>query len=105
MSIGTKGGLQRPVTQTRRSFLATLSLAGATGLLGAPSVLAAEGVLETPTVRLQKISSQGGICAAPVRIVGELLRAEGFTDVRCRGIAASRGLQGHHLCRYAGGHP
>ena len=71
-----------PVTQTRRSFLATLSLAGATGLLGAPSVLAAEGVLETPTVRLQKISSQGGICAAPVRIVGELLRAEGFTDVR-----------------------
>jgi len=71
-----------PVTQTRRSFLATLSLAGATGLLGAPSVLAAEGVLETPTVRLHKISSQGGICAAPVRIVGELLRAEGFTDVR-----------------------
>ena len=71
-----------PVTQTRRSFLATLSLAGATGLLGAPSVLAAEGVLETPTVRLQKISSQGGICDAPARIVGELLRAEGFADVR-----------------------
>jgi len=68
--------------QTRRQVLTALSLAGSAGLLGAPVVLAAEGVLETPTVRFRKISSQGGICDAPARIVGELLRAEGFADVR-----------------------
>jgi len=66
--------------QTRRQVLTTLSLVGSAGLLGAP-VHAAEGVLETPTVRLPKMSL-GNICAAPERIAGELLRAEGFADVR-----------------------
>jgi NitT/TauT family transport system substrate-binding protein len=68
-----------PMTQTRRRFLTTLSGAGAVGLLAAPRALAAEGALETTTVRLPKISS---ICIAPLYVAEELLRAEGFTDIR-----------------------
>ena len=66
--------------QTRRGFLGGIAAAGAAGLLGAPAALAAEGVLETPIVRLPKISQS--ICAAPAYIAGELLRAEGFADIR-----------------------
>ena len=64
--------------QTRRRFLTTMSLAGAAGLLHMPPAPAAEGALETPTVRLQKV----GLCVAPVYIADDSLRAEGFTDVR-----------------------
>ena len=67
------------LTQTRRRFLTTLSLAGAAGLLRTPRALAAEGALETTTVRIGK---SPGICVAPQYIAEELLRAEGFTDVR-----------------------
>jgi NitT/TauT family transport system substrate-binding protein len=68
-----------PLTQTRRRFLATLSLAGAAGLARAPRVLAAEGALETTTVRLV---NDGSICIAPEYAAEDLLRAEGFTDIR-----------------------
>jgi NitT/TauT family transport system substrate-binding protein len=68
-----------PVTQTRRQFLTTLSLAGAAGLLHGPPSRAAEGALETTTVRIAKI---GAICLAPQYVSEELLRAEGFTDIR-----------------------
>jgi NitT/TauT family transport system substrate-binding protein len=68
-----------PVTQTRRRFLTTLSLAGAAGIVRPPRALAAEGALETTTVRLVNDRS---ICIAPVFVADELLRAEGFTDVR-----------------------
>jgi NitT/TauT family transport system substrate-binding protein len=64
--------------QTRRRFMTTLSLAGA-GFFRAPPSLAAEAPLETTTVRLAKNS---GICIAPQYAAEELLRAEGFTDVR-----------------------
>jgi NitT/TauT family transport system substrate-binding protein len=67
-----------PTRQTRRRFLATLSMTGAAGFLCAPRVLAAEGALETTTVRLVADYS---ICS-PVLLSEELLRAEGFTDVR-----------------------
>ena len=67
------------MTQTRRRFLTTLSLAGAAGLLRAPSSLAAEGPLETTTVRIAKYPA---ICLAPEYVSEELLRAEGFTDIR-----------------------
>jgi NitT/TauT family transport system substrate-binding protein len=67
------------ITQTRRRFLATLSLAGAAGLVQGPPALAAEGSLETTTVRLAK---NEGICIAPQYVADELLRAEGFTDIR-----------------------
>jgi len=68
-----------PVTQTRRQFLTTLSLAGAAGLVRGPPLRAADGVLETTTVRLMK---QPVICIAPQYVAEELLRAEGFTDIR-----------------------
>jgi NitT/TauT family transport system substrate-binding protein len=68
-----------PIIQTRRRFLTTLSLAGAAGLVRAPRVLAAEGPLETTTVRILKTY---GICTAPGYVAEELLRAEGFTDIR-----------------------
>jgi len=67
------------IAQTRRRFLTTLSLAGAAGFVGAPWTLAAEGVLETTTVRLTKVP---GICLAPQYVAEELLRAEGFTEIR-----------------------
>src|SRR5438876_5437427 len=72
--------------QTRRSFLATLSLAGTAGLLVAPQALAAEGALETTTVRLV---NDGSICIAPEYAAEDLLRAEGFTDIRYPEIAAT----------------
>jgi len=64
--------------QSRRRFLTALSLAGAAGLIRAPVSQAAEGALETTTVRLGK----GALCGAPAYLAEELLRAEGFTDVR-----------------------
>jgi len=63
--------------QSRRRFLTALSLAGAAGLIRAPVSRAAEGALETTTVRLGK----GSLCGAPAYLAEELLRAEGFTDV------------------------
>jgi NitT/TauT family transport system substrate-binding protein len=67
------------IIQTRRRFLTALSLAGAAGFVGAPRALAAEGPLETTTVRIVK---EPGICIAPQYVAEGLLRAEGFTDVR-----------------------
>jgi NitT/TauT family transport system substrate-binding protein len=65
--------------QTRRGFLGGIAAAGAAGLIRAPRTLAAEGALETTSVRLGK---NPGICIAPQYVAEELLRAEGFTDVR-----------------------
>ena len=67
------------ILQNRRDFLAGLSAAGAAGVLGARGSLADEGPPETTTIRIGKI---GGICLAPQYVAEELLRAEGFTDVR-----------------------
>ena len=63
--------------QSRRSFVASAAAAGA--LLRATPVLAAQGPLETTTIRLAFYSN---ICLAPTLMAEELLRAEGFTDVR-----------------------
>jgi NitT/TauT family transport system substrate-binding protein len=65
--------------QTRRRFLTTLSLAGAAGFLRTPPALAAEGPLETATVR---IANRHSLCNAPQHVAEELLRAEGFTEIR-----------------------
>ena len=67
------------IMPTRRRFLTTLSLAGAAGLVHPPRGQAEEGALETTTVRLPKIFS---ICVAPQYVADDLLRAEGFTDIR-----------------------
>src|ERR1700751_2496312 len=68
-----------PMIQTRRRFLTTLSLAGAAGLEGARKAPAAEPPPEITTVRLSKFLA---ICFAPQYVVEELLRDEGFSDVR-----------------------
>jgi NitT/TauT family transport system substrate-binding protein len=65
--------------RSRRDFLASLSAAGAAGILGGRSSLADEGPPEVTTIRLTKVA---GICIAPQYVAEELLRAEGFTDVR-----------------------
>jgi NitT/TauT family transport system substrate-binding protein len=64
---------------TRRRFLTSASLAGVASLVRAPHTLAAADALETTTVRLGKSSA---ICIAPLYVAKELLRAEGFTDIR-----------------------
>ncbi|HEX6119026.1 MAG TPA: ABC transporter substrate-binding protein, partial [Dongiaceae bacterium] len=69
------------ITQSRRQFLASLSLAGAAGLVGAPRSLHAEPPPETTTVRLPRWVD-GSYCWAGVYVAGELIRAEGLTDVR-----------------------
>ena len=67
-------------THSRRNFLSTLSAAGAAGiLLGPRRSLADEAPPETTTIRLSRYP---GICGAPVLIADELLRAEGFTEIR-----------------------
>jgi NitT/TauT family transport system substrate-binding protein len=66
-------------TQTRRRFLASLSAAGTTGLIDPPVSFAQERPPETTTVRVAKIA---GICIAPQYVAEDLLRAEGFTDIR-----------------------
>jgi NitT/TauT family transport system substrate-binding protein len=68
-----------PILQDRRRFLATLSAAGAASLVGADRASALDGPPETTTVRLSKNSS---ICVAPQFVADQLLRAEGFTDIR-----------------------
>jgi len=67
------------IMQNRRDFLASAPLAAAAGVLGARGSLADEGPPETTTIRL---SLYPGICAAPFLIADELLRAEGFTEIR-----------------------
>jgi NitT/TauT family transport system substrate-binding protein len=64
--------------QTRRGFLGGIAAAGAAGLIRAPRAEAAEGPLETTTVRLQKPA----LCVSSLYIAEELLRAEGFTDIQ-----------------------
>src|SRR6266478_1463508 len=66
-------------THSRRRFLATLAATGAAGLVGPPNSSAQDGRLETTAIRIAKIA---GICIAPQYIAEELLRAEGFTDIR-----------------------
>ena len=54
--------------QNRRRFLATLSSAGAAGLIGTPNSFAQEAPPETTTIRLTKIP---GICIAPQYVAEE----------------------------------
>jgi NitT/TauT family transport system substrate-binding protein len=67
------------ISQSRRDFLTALSAAGAAGVFGGRGSLADEGPPETTTIRIFRDPS---ICIAPGFISKELLRAEGFTDIR-----------------------
>jgi NitT/TauT family transport system substrate-binding protein len=70
------------IMQSRRDFLASASsaAAAAASALGPQTSFADEGPPETTTVRLLEVKS--AVCLAPTYIAQELLRAEGFTDVR-----------------------
>jgi ABC-type nitrate/sulfonate/bicarbonate transport system substrate-binding protein len=67
------------IMQSRRDFFATLSAASAAGVLGPRPSFADEGPLETTTIRL---AYWPNICLAPCDLADDLLRAEGFTDIR-----------------------
>jgi NitT/TauT family transport system substrate-binding protein len=66
-------------TLMRRRFLKTIPLGGAAGFVTSMAAMAAEEPLETTTIRLPKTPS---ICIAPSYAAEELLRSEGFTDIR-----------------------
>ena len=68
-----------PHVQTRRRFLAGLSGIGAAALARGSHSLAADAPLETATVRLTKLPTT---CIAPQYAAEELLRADGFAEVR-----------------------
>jgi NitT/TauT family transport system substrate-binding protein len=82
------------VVQSRRGFLASLAAVGAAGVLGTKRALADDGPPEVTTVRLSKIP---GICIAPQYAVEDLLRAEGFTEVRY--VANGAGRHGERMAR------
>jgi NitT/TauT family transport system substrate-binding protein len=67
------------VTIARRRFISALAAAGVAGVIVPPRVRAAQAPLETTTIRLGKIPAS---CDAPIYAAADLLRAEGFTDVR-----------------------
>lgn len=69
--------------QTRRRFMTSASLAGASGLaagfLGAPRMACAEPLPETAAVR---IARPRALCVAPQYAAETLLRTEGFSEIR-----------------------
>jgi len=77
------------IMQSRREFLAGLSAAGA--LLNPRLSFADEGTPETTTIRIRVEDApplvvsgvaENALCTAPLYITEDLLRAEGFTDIR-----------------------
>jgi NitT/TauT family transport system substrate-binding protein len=64
---------------TRRQLLATLSGTAVAGLFGGAPASADEGPPETRRIRIGRTSA---ICVVPKYAAEELLRAEGFVDVR-----------------------
>ena len=64
---------------SRRDFLTALSAAAAATAFGSRASLANEGPPETTTIRL---AQDPNICVAPGYIAEDLLRAEGFTEIR-----------------------
>src|SRR5207302_1642209 len=75
---------------SRREFVGGMALAGMAGLHGLrPEPVAAEPPPETATLRLVKIPS---VCQAPQYVAGELLQAEGFTNVQYVQKAGALGI-------------
>ena len=65
---------------SRREFVSGLTLAGTAGFAGiGPARVGAEPPPETTRLRLYHSPS---VCVAPQYIVGELLKAEGFSDIK-----------------------
>jgi NitT/TauT family transport system substrate-binding protein len=72
--------------QSRRYFLTTVSAAGAAVVIGPRNSVADEGPPETTTIRLAYYPNN---CLAPLLVAEDLLRAEGFTDIRYVSVPAS----------------
>jgi NitT/TauT family transport system substrate-binding protein len=69
--------------QSRRDFIAALSVAGAASAFGSRTSLADEPPPEMTTLRLRRDSpGTGFICYAPEYVAEELLRAEGFSEIQ-----------------------
>ena len=92
-----------PIVQSRRRFMTNVALAGAAGFggIGAAGLAGggkslAEPPPETTTIRLAKMH---GICIAPQYAVQELLRAEGFDDIRYVEVLIAN--QDDHMARGA----
>src|SRR3954468_14988992 len=66
-------------TFSRRRFLVKTFALGAASLLAVPCPVKAEPPPETTTVRL---TQDPAICLAPQYVAEELLRLEGFSDIR-----------------------
>ena len=79
---------------TRRRLLTAASLAGVASLIPPRRPLGAEEALETTAVRLFRGTP---ICGAPVYAAEELLRTEGFTDIRY--VEPVNGLTSNDLVR------
>jgi NitT/TauT family transport system substrate-binding protein len=76
---------------SRRKFVKDVALAGAAGLLGVGrDASAAEPPPETTRLRIAQIPST---CRSPEWIAGELLRAEGFTDVQYNPVPGTLGVE------------
>ena len=68
-----------PAMLNRRQFVTALSLTGAARLIGPRRAFADDAPLETTSVRITK---NQGICYAAQYVAEELLRDEGFTEIR-----------------------
>jgi NitT/TauT family transport system substrate-binding protein len=73
-------------TQTRRRVLTALSLLSAAPVLHVRPALAGGEALETTVIRMYRDPST---CTAPALIADDLLRAEGFTEIRNIELAAN----------------
>ena len=88
---------ERTVGWDRRSFITGLTAAATAGLVGTrPDLAAAEPPPETTTLHLFRTLT---MCEAPQQIAEDLLRAEGFTDIRY----LNKGGAGEVAAGYASG--
>ena len=85
--------VQMQTTQSRRSFLTGLTAFGTAAYAGRRSVYADEGPPEITTVRLP-VFAKVSDCQSPMYAAGDLLRAEGFTDVQFVASGTGAGFVG-----------
>jgi NitT/TauT family transport system substrate-binding protein len=67
--------------QSRRRFLTGLTALGTAAIAGTGNAYAAEGQPETTSVRFP-VFAKVSDCQSPLYVAGDLLRAEGFTDIQ-----------------------
>ena len=72
------GGIKTRLMPTRRQFAVGLGIAAAGGL----RVSASAASIPPPETKTVRLPQTGSICTAPQHVVDELLRAEGFSDIR-----------------------